>query len=413
LYALSIDIDDPFWTAAEAPLPVEREDFDLALPAPGLAVSGRRNTGQVLLLNSRSGQERDASGNNYTSKYGKFVYSSHLPFNVLPAGGGYAPDAMLALTADGRHFGHRLHTRSGGVAPGLMWCRFDEWLDGELQAIWAAVLLTGDRQIRLAVIRPSFPVRAFEAPGALGCHRAAGVQRRSDAAGGWEYVQAEGRAVAIRRLLGYDGQQASHPFLGHSNLNLAYAYAEQPLVCETRASVARRCLAAVSLVRPAPFDPAAEFEGIEVSALPGDAFNVALPDGALAFVAVGDQLPAAVTVGPVEFSGPAIRYASLASQLERVSAVGVTVVAGVARCDEPAKLRLARADGAVHGTTDSGLTLAQTWLGGPVGSAALRAPDGTWHDVSERCRENRLPSELVREWSDRHQRRLVEFRMEL
>ena len=435
LFALSFDADDPFWTAPEEPLPVERGDFDLALPAPGFAVSGRRATGQVLLLNSRSGQEHDAPGHNYTSKYGKFVYSSHLPFNVLPTGsmptgsmpagsmpvrGSYAPDAMLALTRDGRRFGHRLHTRRGGVAPGLMWCCFDEYLDGEQQAIWAAVLLAGDRQIRLAVIRPSFPVQAYEAPGALGCEKAAGIQRRSDPEAGWEYAEAPAeadgaagaRAVAIRRLLGYDGQLTSRPFLGHSNINLAYDYAEQPMVFETRASVVRRCLASVSLARPAPFDPAVEFDGIAVGALPGDAFQVALADGAQAFVAVGDQLPKAVTMAGVEFSGPAIRHAQVAAGLEGVSGVGLLEAAGVARCDGPASISLARAAGAVSGTTDTGLTLAEAWLGGTARATALRAPDGGWHDVSERCCGNRLPGDLVREWAEWHQRSRVEFRME-
>jgi len=276
LYALSFAADDPFWTAPEEPLPVERGDFDIALPAPGFALSGRRATGQVLLLNSRSGQEHDAPGHNYTSKYGKLVYSSHFPFNVLPAGNprhprNFAPDAMLALTRDGRHFGHRLHTRRGGVAPGLLWCCFDEYVDDELQAVWAAVLLAGDRQIRLAVIRPSFPMQTYEAPGALGCEEAASIQRRSDPEAGWEYAEAEGRAVAIQRLLGYDGQLSSRPFLGHSNINLAYAYSEQPLIFETQARVARRVLASVSLVRPAPFDPAEEFAGIAVKALGGEA----------------------------------------------------------------------------------------------------------------------------------------------
>jgi hypothetical protein len=422
LFALSLAANDAFWTAPEMPLPVEQADFDIALPAPGLAVSGRRATGQVLLLNGRSGPEHDAPRHNYTSKYGKLVYSTHLPFNVLPigsmpvssrpAGGSYAPDAMLALTHDGRTFGHRLNTRSGGVAPGLMWCRFDEWLDGELQAIWAAVLLASDRQIRLAVIRPSFPVQAYEAPGALGTDRAAGVRRRSDRAAGWEYAEVEGRAVAIRRLLGYDGQQASGPFMDHSNINLAYAYAEQPLIFEAQASVARRCLAAVSLVRSAPFDPALELAGIEVSAGAADSFQVTLPDGGRAFVGVGDQLPAAVTLAGVEFVGPAVRHASVMDGLDRVSGVGVTEVAGVAACDAPASLRLERTAGVVYGTTDAGLTLVEAWLGGPIRAAALRAQDGSWQDVSERCGGYSLPGALVREWAECQQRSLVEFRLE-
>jgi hypothetical protein len=406
----------------EVPLPVERGDFELALPAPGFAVSGRRATGQVLLLNSRSGQEHDAPGHNYTSKYGKLVYSSHLPFNVLPIGSlpagnprqphNFAPDAMLALTRDGRHFGHRLNTRRGGVAPGLMWCCFDEYLDDELQAVWAAVLLAGDRQIRLAVIRPSFPVQAYEAPGALGCDTAAGLQRRSDPQAGWEYAQAEGRAVAIRRLLGYDGQQSSRPFLGHSNINLAYDYAEQPLIFETHPNVARRNLASVSLVRPVPFDPAAEFAGIEVKALAGDSFEVTLPDGARAFVAVGDQLPASVTLDGVAFGGPALRHVYVSAGLEQVAGVGLLEAAGVVQCEAPASVSLARAAGAVSGMTDAGLSLAEAWLGGPARASALRGLDGAWHDVTACCDNTHLPGRLVREWAERTQRGLVEFRME-
>ena len=73
---------------------------------------------------------------------------------------------------------------------------------------------------------------------------------------GWEYAEVDGRAVAIQRLVGYDCQKASAPFLDQSNINLAYTYSEQPMLYESQASVAARCLAAATLVRPAPFDPA-------------------------------------------------------------------------------------------------------------------------------------------------------------
>src|SRR6185295_8954169 len=134
------------------------DDFELVLPAPGFVVSGRRATGQVLLLNSRSGQEYDAPRHNYTSKYGKLAYSTHFPFNVLPVNGSYSPDGMIALTRDGKTFGHRTHTRTGGVAPGFMWSKFDEVIDNELQPLWVAVMLWSDVQIRLTVIRPTLPV---------------------------------------------------------------------------------------------------------------------------------------------------------------------------------------------------------------------------------------------------------------
>ena len=175
---------------------------------------------------------------------------------------------MISLSSDGQTFGHRLHTRNGEVAPGFMWCKFEQLIDDELQPLWVAVLLWRDVQIRLTVIRPTFPLMAFEAPGALGCEKPTNVIRRSDPLNGWEYAQAEDRAIAIQRLIGYDSQKVSAPFLDQSNINIAYSYSEQPCVYESQAAVAARCLAASSLVRPGPFEPAQEFSGI---GLPGRA----------------------------------------------------------------------------------------------------------------------------------------------
>src|SRR6185503_7474968 len=104
-----------------------------------------------------------------------------------------------------------------------------------------------DIQIRLTVLRPILPVIAFEAPGALGCEQPATVVRRSDQGAGWEYAEAEGHAIAIQRLAGYDCQKTSAPFLDQSNINLAYTYSEQPILYESQASVGARCLASAAL----------------------------------------------------------------------------------------------------------------------------------------------------------------------
>jgi hypothetical protein len=411
LFALSFAHDDPFWTATESPLPVERGDFELVLPVPGFLVSGRQATGQVLLLNSRASQEYDEPGHNYTSKYGKLTYSSHFPFNVLPARGAYAPDAMLALAYDDRSLGHRLASRDGGVAPGLMWTRFDESVNHQLQVVWVAVLLDGDKQVRLGIIRPSFPMRAYEAPGALGCDSPTSITRRSDPAAGWEYAEAEGRAVGIARLLGYDGQQASAPFRDHSNINLAYPYAEQPVVYETTAQLMPRAVASVSLVRPASFDPAAEFAGYHVTAETNGILRVAFPDGAQAAVALHDHLPQTLSVAGLEVRGPALRYARVALSGAEVCGLGLTSAQGIVACAAPATLRLARQPEAVSVTTDAGLTLDENWLSGTFSHAAVQLLDGTSQDVSEACAPNSLPHELVQAWAQRTERSLVTFRL--
>ncbi|HJS20814.1 MAG TPA: DUF2264 domain-containing protein [Anaerolineales bacterium] len=291
LFALTFDAEDPFWTEREDPLPVEREDFDLAFSTPGFALSGRRATGQVILLNSRSGHAADVPRPDYTPKYGKFAYSTHFPFNVAQAASSYAPDTMIALTHDGLTFGHRDTTRAGGAAPRMMWCAFDESIEGQSQRLQVVVLLWNDLQVRLAYIWPTLAVRAFEAPGALGCSDVAQLKRRSNPVLGWEYAEAEGRALGIRRLLGYDGQCVSAPFLNQPKLNLAYPYSEQPLVCETQPSIASRAFAAVSLLRPAPFDPEREFDKFAVRVENERSYHVTFPDDEMAFVVLGNEPP--------------------------------------------------------------------------------------------------------------------------
>jgi len=412
LFALTFDRDDPFWTTTESPLPVEQEDFELVLPAPGFVISGRRDTGQVLLLNSRSGQEHDAPRHNYTSKYGKLAYSTHFPFNVLPVRGSYAPDAMISLTHDGQAFGHRAHTRAGDVAPGFMWSKFDEVLQDELQPLWVAILMWRDVQIRLTVIRPTFPVMAFEAPGSLGCEKPVSVSRRSDPAAGWEYVEAEGQAIAIQRLIGYDAQRASAPFLDQSNINLAYTHSEQPIIYESQASVAARCLAAASLVRPGSFEPAHEFGGMKVELEYPEAFRVTLPDSRVAFVAPGETTPKQIRINGIELEGTRLRYAQMTTDLNEVCGLGIERIAEIASFSGPATFRLKRAsNGGIRVTTNTGISLTDQWLRGQVHCIEALTLDHQWVDVTTFCPNGSIPLPVVQEWSDRNQRTLVEFRI--
>ena len=124
-------------------------------------------------------------------------------------------DIEFVVEQDGKRFGTLLVSK-GAIEwrptnkvyrRKLSWSKFDQLIDDELQPMWIAVLLWRDVQIRLTVIRPTLSVMAFEAPGALGCEQAANVIRRFDASASWGYAEAEGRAVAIQRLVGYDSQK--------------------------------------------------------------------------------------------------------------------------------------------------------------------------------------------------------------
>ncbi|MGQ0601427.1 MAG: hypothetical protein ACT4QE_06995, partial [Anaerolineales bacterium] len=259
---------------------------------------------------------------------------------------------------------------------------------------------------------PSLAVRAFEAPGALGCSGAASVTRHSDPIAGWEYAEAEGRALGIRRLLGYDQQCASTSFAGHSNLNLAYPYSEQPLVCESQPSTAPHALAAVSLVRPEAFDPAREFNAIAVKALPADSFQITFSNGEEAFVALGDVLQQSASLAGTIIEGDGLRCVRISRDASRICGLGLTHIAGIVSLAAPGTLQLIRgADHAAHLTTDVGVSLAAEWLGGPARHIEVMTLDDVWKDVTDECQGNSIPPEVVRRWSQHRERVLVQFRL--
>lgn len=72
-----LDDNDPFWTAKEELLPVERKSFSHALNTPGWVLSGSKISGGVDLINVGS-----TGSSYYGSKYTKQVYSSQLGFCV-------------------------------------------------------------------------------------------------------------------------------------------------------------------------------------------------------------------------------------------------------------------------------------------------------------------------------------------
>jgi hypothetical protein len=295
-----------------------------------------------------------------------------------------------------------------------MWCKFDQVVGDELQPLWIAVLLWRDIQIRLTVLRPTLPVMAFEAPGALGTEQSANIVRRSDNQTGWEYAEAEGRAIAIQRLVGYDGQKVSAPFLGQSNINVAYVYSEQPVLHESQASVVARCLASATLVRPASFDPPQEFTGIKVEIESPEIFRVTLPDGTLALAAPGETTPKHATIHGLEVEGISIRYVQVSNDSNEICGLGLTHINGIATFDKPATFRLKRnSENITRVTTNTGLALTDQWLNGQAHHIEALTLENQWQDVTAHCQSGSIPPELVQEWSDRNQRTLVDFRISL
>ena len=229
---------------------------------------------------------------------------------------------------------------------------------------------------------------------------------------GWEYAEAEGRALGIRRLLGYNGQCMSSPFLGHTNLNLAYPYSEQPLVYETQPSKEPRAFAAVSLLSPKPFNPALEFDTISVTALPQESFQITFPDGEEAFVALGNTPPSTISLAAIDVTGKGMRCVRISRDASQLCGLGVSEISGIASLTQPGTLHLIRkADRAVEVTTDVGLSLTKDLLGGRARRIEVLTLEDECKDVTDECDGNTIPPELVRYWSGVQERILIQFRL--
>ena len=274
-----------------------------------------------------------------------------------------------------------------------------------------AILMWHGIQVRLTHLLPTRRARLIEAPGALGCEGAASVTRRSDRASGWEYAEAEGRALAIKRLSGYDDQRASEPFLHYSNINVAYPYSEQPLVIESKVSIKTRSFASLTLLRPSPFDPAQEFEGIQVAADGHGTFHVTFPDNERAYISLSDAPPAQIELNGVTASGATLRCVWLNSDSGSIIAIGATTLAGICTLDADGTVQLKRTDNSASIITSTGLRVNEKWFGGVASKVEARTLDDSWVDVTNACEKNQLPAALVREWSKRNERTLVEFRV--
>jgi len=131
-------------------------------------------------------------------------------------------------------------------------------------------------------------------------------------------------------------------------------------------------------------------------------------------VAPGETTPKQVRVNGLEVEGASIRYAQATRDLNEISGLGPTHLVGVASFDEPAVFRLKRNSGdEIRVTTNTGISFTDQWLSGPARGVEALMLDNQWMDVTSRCQDGSIPTQLVREWSDRNQRTLVEFRIHL
>ncbi len=76
---LSISKEDPLWTDAEEPLPIEQADYTVKFPGPRMLLTGTQSSGQVRWIQSQNAPKRDY----FRDRYTKLAWSSSFPYNIL------------------------------------------------------------------------------------------------------------------------------------------------------------------------------------------------------------------------------------------------------------------------------------------------------------------------------------------
>jgi hypothetical protein len=286
-----------FWNSPEEPLPIERSDDVVAIPAAGFLVRADRATGQVQVVNGKSlGSSK---------KYSNLTYSTHCGYEIdrdRPVGA-IDPfgEANLTLSRDGRNWYGRNAVRFAEIRDGVLITeavyrlgeqvlartaiavggaltaghpegtlhRVRSWVRARARAIYlrvaprltpratvlTAVTFAGDQQIRAHRVRSRVKVLAREGGFACGWDDEREPELR---AGAISYVRTLSAASGIRPLIGYE--RAISPL--RSDHNVLHLHSGIPHVETARARRGLLRLASVSLARPAAFP--AEHVGVGV-----------------------------------------------------------------------------------------------------------------------------------------------------
>ncbi len=204
--ALLLPADHPFWTAPEAPLPVEEGDYSLAVQAAGLLIDGDRRTGQVQVVNHRSGNIPRGR----QKKYGNISYSSHFGFDAAEGPQGFNFDSSLLLSRDGKAFAGRPKPYCLQLEPGFG-RSFSLPFQTDRTTVYLNTILCDHYQIRVHLVVSNEPFAAKEGGYSLGF----GPDRPQTASGpDWEYAVGEKGSTFIRRLAGHDHNIPAAGFAG-------------------------------------------------------------------------------------------------------------------------------------------------------------------------------------------------------
>jgi hypothetical protein len=164
---LALPRRDPFWTAPEEPLPIEKSDFLVRFEGPRMLLSGTRASGQVRWIQAQAAYPNIR----YRDKYIKFGYSSHFPFNIVPDEKRCPWDATLIFRNPSTgNMAARTAVDRGELTEGGVHIRWRTELDGRTILVETTLRLDGEFETRRHEVTGAAGLEAIEGSAALGLH---------------------------------------------------------------------------------------------------------------------------------------------------------------------------------------------------------------------------------------------------
>jgi hypothetical protein len=218
---LGLAENDPFWTAAEEALPVEKSDFVVKFAGPKMVLAGTQRSGQVKWVQAMPQTRRDY----YRDKYMKFAASSQFPFDLMPAKERIPLDQMLVFRTSKGMYG-RTNTESGELTENGVTTKWSVKVADAVVKVRTKIALHDEFELRTHEIETDKDIDAEVVEGsyALGlkeheAHRVDRVENRVIAR------TADGGAVAAMwNVSGFDDVEATEP----GRTNVVYAKSVVP-----------------------------------------------------------------------------------------------------------------------------------------------------------------------------------------
>ena len=191
---LALPRTDPFWSAPEEPLPIDRGDFLVRFEGPRMLLAGARDSGQVRWIQAQPAYHHLR----YRDKYIKFSYSSHFAFNILPEEDRCPWDNALVFRnpATG-HMAARAQSKGELTRDGVR----TQWrteLDGRTIEVVTTLRLAGEFEARVHEVRGAGGFEVLEG----GC--ALGLEDGEEPRGAHSLTARNGYMIAAWNLGGFD-----------------------------------------------------------------------------------------------------------------------------------------------------------------------------------------------------------------